>query len=183
MLSTPALAELVGRRYIVSRIHIYCGLALPLPLLLGVFLSPAFRADVRRLDRFTSRDWKWLRAGDRRAGRIPVGKFNGGQKLNASFILGAILVMMATGFIMWRNQMWPLAWRTGATFVHDWLALAILIVIIGHMIMASRDPEARTGMREGSVDRAWAKREHRAWLTEVEAEEAALEAAWREPES
>jgi formate dehydrogenase subunit gamma len=90
--------------------------------------------------------------------------------------------MLATGFIMWRNQMWPLAWRTGATFVHDWLALAILIVVIGHVFMASRDLEARVGMREGSVDRSWAKREHAAWLAEVEAEERAVIASWHEPE-
>jgi formate dehydrogenase subunit gamma len=173
ILSTPVFSELVGRRFIVSRIHIYCGLMLPVPILLGFVFSPAFRADVRRLDRFTPRDWKWLRAKDRRTGRIPVGKFNAGQKLNASFIVGAILVMLATGFIMWRNQMWPLAWRTGATFVHDYLALAILLVVIGHMVMASKDPEARTGMREGDVERSWAEREHGAWAAQLEAEQVA----------
>jgi formate dehydrogenase subunit gamma len=169
MLSTPTLSQLVGRRFIVSRIHIYCGLLLPLPILLGVLLSPAFRADVRRLNRFSPHDWRWLRAKDRRSGRIPVGKFNAGQKLNASFVVGAVLVMLATGFMMWRTNLWPVAWRTGATFVHDWLALAVLIVVVGHMVMAGRDPEARTGMREGDVDRSWALREHAAWAAQVEA--------------
>jgi formate dehydrogenase subunit gamma len=176
MLSTPALAELVGRRFIVSRIHIIAGLLLPMPVLLGALFSSAFRADVGRLNRFVPRDWQWLRAKDRRSGRLAIGKFNAGQKLNASFVLGGILVMLATGFIMWRHDLWPVSVRTGATFVHDWLALAILIVVIGHLIMASRDPEARTGLREGDVDRYWAEREHGAWAAAVEAEQhAALE--------
>ena len=64
---------------------------------------------------------------------------------------------------MWRNEYWPVAWRTGATFVHDWLALGLLIVIVGHMVMAARDGEARTGMRDGDVDRRWAEREHPKW--------------------
>ena len=179
MLSTPFVSELVGRRFIVSRIHIVCGLLLPLPILLGLLLSPAFRDDVRRLNRFTPRDWRWLRAKDRRSGRIRVGKFNAGQKLNAAFVLGTILVLLATGIVMWRNEWWPVAWRTGATFVHDWTALGVLIVIVGHIFMASRDSEARTGMREGDVDRSWAAREHAAWATEVEADAEASAAALR----
>ena len=181
MLSTPFVSELVGRRFIVSRIHIVCGLLLPLPILLGLLLSPAFRDDVRRLNRFTPRDWRWLRVKDRRSGRIPVGKFNAGQKLNAAFVLGTILVLLATGVIMWQNEWWPVAWRTGATFVHDWTALGILVVILGHLFMASRDSEARTGMREGDVDRTWAAREHGSWAAEMEAEAESSAAALRTP--
>jgi formate dehydrogenase subunit gamma len=170
MLSTPTLSQVIGRRFIVSRIHIVCGLALPLPILLGLVLSPAFRADVRRLNRFMKLDWAWLRSKDRRSGRLGIGKFNAGQKLNAAFVLGGVIVMFGTGFIMWRNEYWPVAWRTGATFVHDWLALALLIVIVGHMVMAARDGEARTGMRDGDVDRQWAHREHPMWAAQVEEE-------------
>jgi formate dehydrogenase subunit gamma len=179
MLSTPFVSELVGRRFIVSRIHIVCGLLLPLPILLGLLLSPAFRVDVGRLDRFTPRDWRWLRARDRRSGRIAVGKFNAGQKLNAAFVLGAILVLFATGFVMWQNDWWPVAWRTGATFVHDWTALGILIVVLGHLFMATKDTEARVGMRKGDVDRSWAAREHGSWAAEVEAEQEAADARLR----
>ena len=57
-------------------------------------------------------------------------------------------------------------WRTSATFVHDWLALTIGIVLIGHIGMALADPEARRGMRTGQVDRKWADREHPLWRTE-----------------
>ena len=156
------LAVLVGRRSLVKTIHVYSGMALPLPLLLG-WLSAALRADVRRLNRFSPHDWEWLRSRDRRSGRIPVGKFNAGQKLNAAFIAGAIMVMLGSGLITRFPAPWPLTWRTGATFVHDWLALAVLVVVLGHLAYAQRDPVARTGMRTGVVPADWASREHRAW--------------------
>lgn len=92
-----------------------------------------------------------------------AGKFNAGQKLYAAWIAGAVLVMIGTGVLMWFTDLAPLMWRTGATFVHDWLALAIGIVLAGHMAMALADPEARRGMRTGSVERHWARTEHPLW--------------------
>ena len=81
----------------------------------------------------------------------------------ASWIAGATLVMLGTGLLMWFTHLTPLMWRTSATFVHDWLALAIGVVLVGHIGMALGDPEARRGMRTGSVSREWAEREHRLW--------------------
>src|ERR1022692_2626639 len=83
------IAVLVGHRYIVELIHVYCGFALPVPMLLGI-LSFAYRTDLRRLGRFTSADRRWLRTRTRRDGTITVGKFNAGQKLNASLACGSI---------------------------------------------------------------------------------------------
>ena len=51
-----------------------------------------------------------------------MGKFNAGQKLNAAFTLGSILVLFGTGAIMFFSSAFPDDIRTGATFVHDWLA-------------------------------------------------------------
>jgi formate dehydrogenase subunit gamma len=62
---------------------------------------------------------------------------------------------------------WPLSARTGATFVHDWLAAAVAVVVIGHLHFASRDRDARRGMRTGVVPAAWAEREHRGWAAEL----------------
>ena len=103
---------------------------------------------------------------------MPVGKFNAGQKLNAAFTLGAILVMLGTGLVMRYGNSWPVRWRTGATFVHDWLSLLVLIVVCGHMWYAWRDPVARTGMRTGWVPVHWAAAEHAAWAAEFEPREA-----------
>jgi formate dehydrogenase gamma subunit len=164
------LAVLTGRRRVVELIHVYAGFGLPVPILLG-WLSRSFRRDVRRLNRFSPRDWEWLRARDRRSGRIAVGKFNAGQKLNAAFITGAILVMLGSGIMLF----WPdplglaVSLRTGATFVHDWLAFAIFIALLGHVWYATREPEALGGMWTGWVPRSWAARHHAGWLAEPDA--------------
>ncbi|MGV9993845.1 cytochrome b/b6 domain-containing protein [Streptomyces sp. NPDC003374] len=161
----PQLAVLVGRRDLVVRVHEWAGLALPLPVLLGL-ASRAFRADLRLLDRFGPHDRRWLRAAlrrDRRPGSRPAGKFNAGQKVYAAWIAGAGLVMLGTGVLMWFTHLTPLVWRTGATFVHDWLALTVGIVLAGHIGMAVGDPEARRGLRTGVVSRTWAEDEHPLW--------------------
>ena len=51
--------------------------------------------------------------------------------------------------MMWFTHLTPLMWRTSATFVHDWLALTIGIVLAGHIGMALGDPEARRGTAHG----------------------------------
>ena len=160
MLYIGPLSGLVGRRAIVEWVHVAAGIALPVPLLVGL-ASRALRRDVRLLDRFTPADWRWLRDRRHRHGDLPAGKFNAGQKLNANFQLGAILVMLGTGCLMRFANGWQLQWRTGATFVHDWLAYAIVVVLAGHIAMAVRDPHALRGMRTGYVPKDWADTQHR----------------------
>lgn len=165
-LYVPQIAELVGRRHFVVTVHEWAGVLLPVPFLLGL-ASPAFRADLRRLNRFGPHDRTWLRAVRRRDHRLasrPAGKFNAGQKLYAAWIAGAALVMLGTGLLMWFTHLTPLVWRTSATFVHDWLSLAVGIVLAGHIGMALADREARRGMRTGSVERQWAHDHHSEWL-------------------
>ncbi|MGW1727288.1 cytochrome b/b6 domain-containing protein [Streptomyces sp. NPDC002306] len=164
-LYVPQFAELVGRRELVVRVHEWAGLALPVPVLAGL-ASRAFRADLGHLNRFGPHDRVWLRAAlrrDRRRASRPAGKFNAGQKIYAAWIAGAVLVMLGTGLLMWFTHLTPLLWRTSATFVHDWLALTVGIVVAGHIGMALGDPEARRGMRTGSVSPRWAEREHPDW--------------------
>ncbi|MFJ4789481.1 cytochrome b/b6 domain-containing protein [Streptomyces sp. NPDC088794] len=161
----PEFAELVGRRELVVRVHELAGVALPVPLLVGL-VSRAFRADLGHLNRFGPHDRTWLRAAlhrDKRRSVRPAAKFNAGQKVYAAWIAGATLVMLGTGLLMWFTHLTPIQWRTSATFVHDWLALTIGIVLGGHIGMALGDPEARRGLRTGSVSREWADREHPLW--------------------
>ncbi|WP_369388272.1 cytochrome b/b6 domain-containing protein [Streptomyces sp. CG1] len=165
VLYIPQLAVMVGRRELVVRIHECAGLALPVPVLLGL-ASRAFRADLRFLNRFGPHDRLWLRAAlvrDKRRSSRPAGKFNAGQKVYAAWIAGATLVMLGTGLLMWFTHLAPLVWRTSATFVHDWLALTIGVVLAGHIGMALGDPEARRGLRTGRVSREWAEQEHPLW--------------------
>ncbi|MDL4815855.1 cytochrome b/b6 domain-containing protein [Actinomadura opuntiae] len=172
MLYLPLLSTLVGHRELVKTVHVWCGFALPVPIVLGL-VSRAFRTDLRSLNRFAPHDWEWLRRGDRRAvlhgrGVLPVGKFNAGQKLNAAFTAGAILVMLGTGEMLTFPGPWPVHWRTGATFVHDWLFLLIVLVVAGHLWEAFRDRGALGGMLTGRVDSDWAARHHPGWWDAVQ---------------
>ena len=147
MLYVGPLSGIVGQRDIVKAVHVWAGVLLPVPLLLG-WLSPMFRADVGRLNRWSADDKRWLRTFGRDP-LVELGKFNPGQKLNAAFTAGAIVVMLATGYIMRWFDPFPLAWRTGATFVHDWLAAALLVTITGHIVFALRDGDSLRAMFRG----------------------------------
>jgi formate dehydrogenase subunit gamma len=170
VLYNSSLQVLVGHRRAVELVHVWSGFALPVPLVAGL-LSPGYRSELRRLNRFTPADWRWLRSRTRRDGQLPVGKFNAGQKLNGSLSTGAIAVLLLTGVVMLSEDLAPLSWRTGATLVHDWSALAVGLLVLGHVSFALRDPIAMRSLRTGTVPRRWARHEHGAWAAEVEAGE------------
>jgi formate dehydrogenase subunit gamma len=167
VLYNGSLQVLVGHRPVVEQVHVWCGFALPVPLVAGL-VSGSYRADLRRLDRFTPHDWRWLRSRSRRDGRIPVGKFNAGQKVNGALSAGAIAVLLLTGVVMYDTGLTSDAWRTGATLMHDWFSLAAGLLVVGHIGFALRDPIAMRSLRTGTVPRRWARAEHGAWADEVD---------------
>ncbi|NJP94242.1 formate dehydrogenase [Nonomuraea sp. FMUSA5-5] len=160
------LAQLVGRRHLLVVVHEWSGILLPAPFLLGL-AARSFRADLRRINRLAPYDREWLRAVRRGTpGPRPAGKFNAGQKIWAGWIAGAVPVMMLTGLLMWFTGLLPWISRASAIFVHDLTALAIGVVVLGHIRLAWRDPGARLGMRTGWVTWGWARRNHPRWAEE-----------------
>ena len=75
-------------------------------------------------------------------------------------------MLVGTGTLMFWTGLVRLPWRTGATFVHDWFALGLGLLVLGHIWFAISDPERREGMRTGRVAAAWAEKEHPAWAAE-----------------
>ncbi len=170
VLYLPALALRVGHRSLVENIHVITGLCLLGPLLLG--LAGPWRKrllrDLRRLDRWRASDFDWFKASPRRSG-LPRDKFNGGQKIEASFLGAAMAAALVTGVIMrYAPSSW-ITWATGATLVHDALFFAIVLAVIAHIAFALSKPEQLIAMFNGRISRAWAKAHAEAWLTEVEA--------------
>jgi formate dehydrogenase subunit gamma len=166
------LSSLVGRRVLVKDVHVISGLLLPVPLLFAYAGSwrAGLRRDVRRLARWSSDDRRWLTSLGKR-GRSRMGKFNAGQKLNAIFVAGCIPLMLVTGTIMRWFDPFPLAWRTGATFVHDWLALLLLAVVVGHIGKALAEPVALRAMRTGTVPADHVRTHHPRWWRELQPDE------------
>lgn len=168
----PDISAVVGNRDLVKTIHSYAGFILPIPLLLALF-SLAFRRDASELNRFHPRDWAWIKRKPYSPNPATIyptreyGKFNAGQKLNSAFTVGAITLMFGTGLVMFFSSLFTDDIRTGATFVHDWLALAIVIVVAGHTYKAFSDAQARMGMRSGNVPYSWAKTHYPEWVLAV----------------
>jgi len=178
LLYFPGLSGIVGRRALVVNIHVWTGIALPLPILVSL-LGPwgaRMRRDLRRVNRWTRDEIAWLWALGRRAPRV-VDKFNPGQKLNSIFVGGAIVVMLITGIVLRWFQFFPVSWRMGATFVHDLMAVAIFIAVIGHIAFALAHPEAMRSIFSGCVSKGWAARHAPAWLREETGEPDPEEAA------
>jgi formate dehydrogenase subunit gamma len=169
----PAVIGFVGRRGLVERVHVDVGLALPVPLIVSLAGSwgKGLRADIRRINRWIPSDRQWLRLTLHRQPTVdvPIGKFNAGQKLNAAITGGVMLVMLMTGSVMHWPYYWPLSWRTGATFMHDVVAILFVVVVIGHIGMAVAHPPALRSMITGKVSRAWAKRHAPLWVKDLEA--------------
>ena len=155
----------VGHRQVVATVHAWTGLALPIPVLAGL-ASLAFRSDLRRLNRFAPGDGRWLRSKDVRRHNAGVGKFNAGQKLNTALSAGALVVLLGTGVLMYWPSLVGLSYRTGATFVHDVVGLALGLLVVGHIWKALQDREALRGARTGRVSVRWARRHHPSWAEE-----------------
>ena len=161
------LSAIVGRRELMRNIHVAAGRALPVPIVAGLFSRSGrgLRRDLGRINRWSADDRRWWRRGQRDQARL--GKFNPGQKLNAAFLGGALLVMLLSGSMMRFFEPFPDNWRTGATSVHDWFALGIGLSVIGHIMFATRDPIAMRSMRSGPVPEPWARTHWPRWHAEV----------------
>ena len=167
ILYVGALSALVGRRNLVKDVHVIAGLCMPVPLVLAYAgrWRTEVRREFRRLGRWTRADRRWLWSRGRDA-TDQVGKFNAGQKLNAAFVAGMIPIMLATGSIMRWFEPFPVRYRTGATFVHDWTAIATWVIVTGHILFALNDRMSLRGMLTGRVTRRWAEDRHPRWAAE-----------------
>lgn len=163
ILYVEPLAVAVGRRQLVKDLHVVAGFAAVVPFL--VAMAGPWRAglqrDVERVSLWHDDDVRFLRRRTRPGSE--TGKFNGGQKLNAVLMSSALVVLLMTGSIMKWFGPFPLEWRTGATFVHDWVSFGLWFLIPAHIVKAVVTPGAVRGMWTGWVRRAEAESRPRWW--------------------
>ena len=83
-------------------------------------------------------------------------------------------MLTGTGLLLWigeRNTAFRFA---GTVDVHDLATILIVLLVSGHLYLAIFNPSTRaslSGMTNGSVDREWARANHRRWVEECEAQE------------
>jgi len=164
---------IVLARHTVEQVHLWSGLSLPIPLLVS-YVGPwgrRMRRDIRRFNYWTRDEVRWIRTLGKSG--LQADKFNPGQKLNALFIAASIVVMLLTGSMLQWFRFFSVSQREGATFVHDSLALAVVMVIVGHLAMAFTHVDALRSMFTGTVGERWARIHAPAWLAELDREGAA----------
>ncbi len=97
------------------------------------------------------------------------GKYNLGQKLLFWTLMLAMITLLVTGIIMWRqyfSDKFPIPIIRIAILLHSASAFALFTGILVHMYMAFWVKGSIRGMVEGWVTVRWAKKHHPRWFRE-----------------
>ena len=163
ILYLPSLSTLVGRRPLIKDLHAWSGVGWICALVLVALLGDrrGLLRTARELDAFDADDVKWLR-------RLPAqeGRFNAGQKVNASLTAAFTVLFLVSGLLLWLGER-DTRFRFASTVVlHDGLMYAALALLAGHLYLALIHPATRhalRGMTLGTVDEDWARAHHPKW--------------------
>jgi len=170
VMELPFLSTLVTDRYTVRLIHfIAAAFLIIIPFLVALLGNwGAVRETAHDFDHWDEGDRHW--ASDIWNGHeTQPGRFNAGQKLNATFTVGALLLFVVTGAIMLTNiygRLFPLWLVSNASYVHDILTWFALFAWLGHVYLSVIHPSTRPslrGMLTGSVRAGWAREHHPLW--------------------
>ena len=92
------------------------------------------------------------------------GKFNAAEKLNFIMVLFTYPMFIVSGLILWGLRVPVAAW-----ILHVAMAAVAAPLVLGHIFMATINPETRiglSGMLTGYVDDHWAKHHYTRWYRE-----------------
>jgi len=126
-------------------------------------------------NRMTDKDRQWLRQWrdvvSNREERLPeVGRYNGGQKMLFWVMVLTMLLLLASGIVIWQPYFAPsfsvtlLRW---AVVTHAVSAFVLILGIIVHIYAGIWVKGTIGAMTRGYVSRAWARKHHAAWYREV----------------
>jgi formate dehydrogenase subunit gamma len=92
------------------------------------------------------------------------GKFNAAEKINFIVLMSTYPLYIATGLAIWFLRPAYLAWM-----IHFAMAAFATPLVLGHIFMATVNPDTRVGLRgmiTGRVSREWARHHYRLWYDE-----------------
>ncbi len=160
-------------RRVVSLVHRTSGVCLfALPLWTAIRHRrdlALYLHNVRQVWSWTLDDVRWLMligpaSLSRKIGLPHQGKFNAGEKINFVTLTCTYPLYIFTGLIIWFGGVPYLSW-----LVHFSLAVIATPLVLGHILMATVNPDTRpglTGMISGLVDREWARHHYHHWYHE-----------------
>ena len=167
ILYLPSLAVQVGRRPLIQSVHFWSGVGWIAVLLLIVVAGDrrGILRTAREIDSFDSDDFRWL-TGKKPA---PQGRFNAGQKINATLTVAFAFLFLISGLLLWFGER-DTRFRFASTVVlHDGLMFVSLALLVGHLYLALIHPATRHALRGvtlGTVSEEWAERHHPKWKPE-----------------
>lgn len=150
---------------------------------LGVSFAILFYVYALRLwndNRWLPGDRAWLanmfRYMNRTGEDVPVrGKYNAGEKAMYWSMMVVILVLLASGLLMWQPYIAPSVaptLRRSANVIHAAMAFVMFVGIGVHIYAGFWTKGAIRSMTRGTVSQAWARFHHPGWYEEVVRKEA-----------
>ncbi len=163
------LSGLFGGGVWTRILHPFLGLAM-----FALFLIMAMRFAGH--NRLNANDRQWLgQMGDvlnNREDKLPeVGRYNAGQKLLFWVLVLCMLVLLASGIVIWRQyfgQLFGVGLIRLAAVAHALAAFVLITSIIVHIYAAIWVKGSVGAMLTGKVSRAWARKHHPGWFKDVE---------------
>lgn len=123
--------------------------------------------------RLDADDRVWLRNAHKYAthdeeGLPEPGRFNAGQKMLFWLQSVSIVLLLASGVVLWWPELMPRGLRLTAVLLHPVVAIISIGGIIIHIYMGTAAvPEAFRGMVQGWVRPGWAASHHPKWYREI----------------
>lgn len=100
----------------------------------------------------------------------PIGKYNPGQKMLFFVLIGAMVVLLLTGIVIWRSIFgvyFPVPVHRVAVLLHAFSGFVLIASIFVHIYSAIWVKGSIGAMVRGTVSRAWAFHHHPLWYREM----------------
>lgn len=162
------LTHLFGGGAWTRILHPFLGVAM---FLFFLFMAMRFAHH----NRWAKSDGQWLRQWKdvvaNREDKLPeVGRYNAGQKILFWVLLLSMLVLLATGVVIWRqyfSHLFGIDLIRLAALLHAFAAWVLICSIIVHIYAGIWVKGSIGAMLYGWVSRGWARKHHPGWYKEV----------------
>lgn len=150
-------------------LHPFLGLAMFL-FFLGLVVRFAHHNLIEKRDMQWLKQWRDVVA-NREEDLPEVGRYNAGQKLLFWTLLLCMLVLLVTGFVMWRayfSHWFGIDIIRLASLLHAFAAFVLICSILVHIYAGIWVKGSMGAMLYGWVSRGWARKHHGGWLKDVD---------------